>query len=180
MDCPKEHGALAAQALGSITVHTCPECGGTWFERDELRLLKDREAHGDYRWIDIDLWKDPDRFRAREQQRYACPTDGQQLTTVHYGESHVVVDICRKCSGIWLDREEYHRIVDYLEQIVDSQTVGDYLADVKEEFLDIIYKQPEGAGSELKDLWKVVSLLGVRFRVEHKNIDALLDSLPRF
>lgn len=180
MDCPKGHGALASQALGSIQIQACPTCGGTWFERDELRLLKDHEAHGDYRWIDIDLWKDPERFRGRRQQRYACPKDGAAMTTVHYGESEVVVDICRECGGIWLDKEEYQRIVGYLEDIVDSQTVGDYLADIKEEFLDIIFKQPEGVGAELKDLWKVVCLLNMRFRVEHPRIAALLDPLSKF
>ena len=46
---------LASGWLGSVQVQRCPACNGAWYPRDHLRVLKDREAHGDYRWIDVDL-----------------------------------------------------------------------------------------------------------------------------
>jgi len=179
MDCPKGHGRLKSVNVGSIPVDRCAECGGSWYDADGLRLLKDREAHGDYCWIDFDLWKEIDRFRAARQQRYACPRDGESMTTVHYGESAVTVDICSRCKGMWLDESEYKEIVAYLEKMVNTHTVGDYLKDIRDEFLEI-FTEPEDALSELTDLGKVLYLLQLRFVVEHPTFATLLNSLPRY
>ena len=179
MDCPKGHGGLESVAVGSIRVNRCLVCGGTWCALDELRLLKDKEAHGDYRWIDFDLWKDREKFRAARQQRYACPKDGRPMTTVHYGESPVTVDICAECKGSWLDKEEYDEIVAYLEKMVVTHSVGDYLKDVRDEFLEI-FIGPKSPLSEMKDLDRVLYLLQLRFLVEHPRLTVTLNSLPRF
>ena len=179
MDCPKGHGRLESVSLGSIRIDRCTQCAGSWYDRHELRLLKDREAHGDYRWIDFDLWKDTDQFRADKQQRYACPRDGHPMTTVRYGESPVLVDICSECAGVWLDDKEYERIVAYLQEMVDTQSAGDYLKDVRDEFLEI-FVGPEGPLSEMDDLGRVLYLLQLRFLIEHPRLATALNSLPRF
>jgi Zn-finger nucleic acid-binding protein len=179
MDCPKGHGQLESMSLGSIRIDRCTQCGGSWYDRGELRLLKDKEARGDYRWIDSDLWKDQDRFRADKQERYVCPSDGRPMITVRYGDSPVLVDICSQCHGVWLDRDEYDLIVAYLQDIVNTQTAGDYLKDVPEEFIEIL-TGPEGPVSETKDLARVLHLLQLRFVIEHPTLQAFLNSLPRF
>ncbi|KKK93649.1 hypothetical protein LCGC14_2690750, partial [marine sediment metagenome] len=92
MECPKGHGSLNSVSVGSFQIDRCSECRGGWYDVNELRLLKDRESRGDYRWIDFDLWKDMDKFRAAEQERYSCPRDGRPMTTVRYGDSPVLVD----------------------------------------------------------------------------------------
>lgn len=179
MDCPKGHGRLESVSVGSIRIDCCTDCRGSWHDRGELRLLKDKEAHGDYCWIDLDLWKDTDQFRADKQERYVCPRDGHPMTTVRYGESPVLVDICSECQGVWLDRDEYGRIVAYLENMVNTQTTGDYLKDVREEFTEIL-TGPEGPISEMTDLVRVLYLLQLRFTIEHPRLQAFLNSLPRF
>ncbi|HZP26181.1 MAG TPA: zf-TFIIB domain-containing protein, partial [Dehalococcoidia bacterium] len=73
MDCPKGHGRLKSATVESLRVNRCPACEGTWYDLDELRLLKDKEAHGNYNWIDFDLWKDAEKFRADRQRGYRCP-----------------------------------------------------------------------------------------------------------
>lgn len=178
MDCPKGHGQLKSVSVGSIRIDRCAECGGSWYDVYELRLLKDKEAHGDYRWIDFDLWKDTDQFRADKQQRYACPRDGHPMTTVRYGESPVLVDICSECAGVWLDDKEYERIVAYLQEMVDTQSAGDYLKDVRDEFLEI-FVGPESPLSEMKDLGRVLYLLHLRLVIEHPRLAATLNALPR-
>jgi Zn-finger nucleic acid-binding protein len=179
MDCPKGHGRLKRVTFGSIPVDRCAECGGSWYDSDELRLLKDREAHGDYCWIDFDLWKEIGKFRAARQQRYNCPRDGGPLTTVRYGDSSVTVDICSRCKGIWLDKDEYDEIVAYLEETVDSHTVSDYLNDLREEFLEVL-NGPESLASEVRDLSRVLYLLQLRFVIEHSTFGTLINSLPRY
>jgi len=179
MDCPKGHGALETIPIGSIHVDRCASCGGTWYDVGELRLLKDKEASGDYSWIDFDLWKESDKFRADEQERYVCPGGGHPLTSVQYGQSAVVVDICSECEGVWLDADEYERIVAYLGEMVNAQTSADYLKDVRDEFVEI-FRGREGPISELKHLGRVLYLLQLRFVVEHPSLRAFLNSLPRF
>jgi Zn-finger nucleic acid-binding protein len=178
MNCPKGHGGLDRVPVGKIHIDRCPECGGTWYEVGELRLLKDTEAGGDYCWIDFDLWKDIDEFRAARQQRYACPQDTQLLTTVRYGDSPVAVDICERCRGVWLDQDEFAQIVAHLDEMVNTQSVGDYLKDIRDEFLEI-FAGPEDPLSEMRDFGRVLYLLQLRFVIEHPRIDATLSSLPR-
>jgi Zn-finger nucleic acid-binding protein len=179
MDCPRSHGRLEAVSVGSIHIDRCTQCAGSWYDRGELRLLKDKEARGDYRWIDFDLWKDTDRFRADKQQRYVCPRDGHPMTTIRYGQSPVLVDICSECHGVWLDRDEYDLIVTYLADTVNTQTAGDYLKDVRDEFIEIL-TGPEGPISEMNDFARVLYLLQLRLVIERPSLGAFLNSLPRF
>ena len=60
------------------------------------------------------------------------------MTTVHYGESSIAVDICPACKGMWLDKEEYGEIVRYLESVVDSSSTGEYLEDMREELVELL------------------------------------------
>ena len=179
MDCPKCRKPLESVALGGVRVDRCAQCAGTWYDKDELRVLKDRESRGDYCWIDIDLWKDTEKFRARRQQRYSCPRDGLPMTTVHYGESSVAVDICSKCEGIWLDKGEYDEIIRYLEKVVDSSSVGDYARDIRDEFVQLLEARETPWGAA-KDLARILYLLELRFVVEHPDLARVALALPRF
>ncbi len=178
MDCPKGHGPLKQVTVGSVHVDKCDECGGSWYDVDELRLLKDKEAQGDYCWIDFDLWKEMDKLRAARQERYECPEGHGRMTTVRYGDSPVAVDVCSSCKGVWLDAEEYERIVTYLEEMVNTRTVGDYLRDIRDEFVEV-FIGPESPLSELKDLDRVLYLIQLRFGAEHQNLAAIASTLPR-
>ena len=179
VNCPKDHQSLESVNVGGIRIDRCPECEGMWFDKDELRVLKDREAGGAYRWVHVDLWKDIDKFRARKQQRYSCPRDGSPMTTVHYGESEIAVDVCSTCHGIWLDRKEYRRILKYLEKTVDGSSAEDYLKDVRHELVGVFegHESPLGA---MRDVGKILYLLELRFTVEHPTLADLVLTFPRF
>jgi len=179
VECPKSHDSLESVDVGGIRIERCPRCEGLWFDRDELRVLKDREDNGDYEWLHVDLWKDMDKFRARRQQRYACPKDATPLTTVHYGESNVVVDVCSKCQGVWLDKEEYREIIRYLEDTVDSSSAEDYLKDVREELVQVFEGRENPLGA-LQDVGKILYLLQLRFTVEHPTLAKISAAFPRF
>ena len=179
MECPKCHKPLETVAIGGVRVERCTQCGGTWYDKDQLRVLKDKESRGDYSWIDFDLWKDIGKFRARRQQRYSCPRDGLPMTTVHYGDTSIAVDICSECRGIWLDKGEYEEIVRYLEKVVDTSSVGDYVNDMREEFVRLLEAR-EAPWSVLKDLSKILYLLELRFVVNHPGLAGAASSLPKF
>jgi Zn-finger nucleic acid-binding protein len=179
MKCPNCQASLEPASELPVRVDRCPNCGGMWCDKEELRLLKDKEDDGDFRWIDVDLWKDAEKLRAGEQSGLACPADGSALTSVHYGDSGVSVDICAQCEGVWLGKGAYDAIIAYLEHIVDSSTTGDYVDDLKDEFVDVFKPGGEGPGSELRDLGKVLHLLELRFRVEHQNLGGILERISR-
>ncbi len=175
MNCPRCSGTTEQVDIKSVKVNRCTGCGGTWYEAGELRLLKDREQHGDYRWIDLKLWRVREEFRPDTQEGLACPRDSETMTTVLYGGSDVRVDICAVCNGIWLDQGEYRKVLAYLDELVNTQTLSDYLRTLKDEFLEI-FSGPEGSRSELADFTKVLSLLQLRFAVQFPGLAAALRS----
>lgn len=173
MKCPRCSGEARPVSVQSVTVDRCQTCGGTWYEASELRLLKDKAHNEDYRWIDFNLWRERERFRADEQEGLTCPKDASPLLTVRYGDSTIRVDTCGECQGIWLDKGEFARILEYLEEEVSSRSVGDYLEDVKAEFVEI-FRGGQGPLAEIQDLAKVLYLLQLRFIVQHPRIAGLL------
>lgn len=176
MDCPKDRTPLEVVHFHTIPIHRCPKCKGTWYEIDQLRVLKDKEAHGDYCWINLDLWRDTAKFRAASSSRYTCPADSTPLIPVHYGNTIIVADICQTCKGVWLDKGEYARIIKFLADAVDAQSVGDYLGDLRNEFGEIVRGHPLAG---LKGIEKVLYLLELRFFVQHPQLLSGVQSLPR-
>jgi len=178
MPCPRCAAELKATTTRGVRYRRCPSCHGSWLPGDRLNVLKDKARGGDYRWIDIDLWKDRDKFRAGKQEKLVCPKDKQSMTTVRYGDSNVHVDLCEKCAGVWLDAKEFTKIAKYLERIVDSETAAGYVGELRDEFVDI-FTNPKHAASEAGAFFKVLHLLELRFGVEHKNIAETLRSAGR-
>ena len=178
MTCPRCAAQLKSATTRGVRYRRCAECLGSWFPNDKLRVLKDKARGGDYRWIDIDLWKDRDKFRTGRQEKLTCPKDKQTMVTVRYGDSKVRVECCAKCRGVWLDAKEYSAITKYLEQRVNTETVAGYRAELRDEFVDI-FTNPKHAGSEVSAFLKVLHLLELRFGVEHKNIAQILRSAGR-
>ncbi len=176
MKCAIDHSELRKLIVGPVHIDVCGTCGGTWYEVDELRVLKDRESVGDYRWIDVDLWRDPAKFQVSEQRALTCPDCGHELTTLRYGETNVEIDACGRCRGIWLDKNEYKEIIAELENRVNTETLREYLGDLREEFLEV-FAGPESTISELKDLDRVLYLMQLRFGVEHPGLAAILRGL---
>lgn len=173
MQCPMRHGPMEERRVGPVKIDVCPVCGGSWYDVAELRVLKDRESSGDYRWIDVDLWRHPEQFRAPRQRGLTCPRDGNTMITMEYGETDVTIDACSKCRGIWLDKGDYEKIIAELDERVNTESLGEYLNDLREEFLEV-FAGPEGARSELKDLDRVLYLMQLRFAAEHPGIAAIL------
>ena len=178
MQCPRCGSETKRRQIKSVSIQWCPSCGGSWYSADKLRLLKDREHAGDYRWIHIDLWRHADRFRAGRQERLVCPKDETVMTTVRYGDSRIRANICTECQGIWLDKGDYERILRYLEKKVNTETVAALVHDLREEFLEI-FLEPEVAWAELADFTKVLHLLELRFVVQHPTIASALRAATR-
>jgi len=77
---------------------------------------------------------------------------------------------------VWLDKGEYARIIKFLDDAVDAESVGDYLRDLRDEFGEIVRGHPLAG---LKGIEKVLYLLELRFFVQHPQLMSGVQSLPR-
>ena len=91
---------------GKIEVDKCPNCKGIWFDKGELNELEKivEPVLIEFRKIpkDIDqlngLW---------------CPNCTPQKMMdkkIHPRDEEVIIDICSKCEGVWLDPGELEAI----------------------------------------------------------------------
>lgn len=82
-----------------VLVDSCRECEGYWFDREELEKVLDFETMR----MDLEFDPSPDH-----EAVFPCPRcQGEMETMILY---HINVDICRACSGIWLDKGELKEI----------------------------------------------------------------------
>jgi hypothetical protein len=123
----------------------------------------------------LDLWKDIDRFALFDNSATLAPRTPMTAGTTG---SSIAIDVCSTCKGLWLDKEEYQEIVRYLEETADTASVGDYLADVRDEFVAVL-KGKEGPLDFAKDVGKILYLLQLRFGVEHPTFAAAARNLPK-
>ena len=157
-------------------VDYCPKCLGLWFEQDELRQAKD-EKDRDLNWLDIDLWKDKAKLKIGRSPRL-CPKDEVPLYKVQYGDSGIEVDVCNLCRGIWLDRGEFKKIIDYLREQGKEEMLKNYLSNLIKEGVEI-FTGPEGFKEEAADFLTVIKLLDYKFASQHQAISQIILSLPK-
>ena len=173
--CPVCSKDLRPTNIGSIAVDECPQCKGLWFEDKELRLAKDETAD-DLRWMDFEIWKHPERFQV-EPRHLKCPNCKIDLAAIQYGSTKVTVDCCQKCRGIWLDRNEFNRILEALTEELTSKSAAEYLKASLEEAQEL-FTRPESFLSEWRDLKAVLRLLQLRFFVEHPRLTSIIMGIP--
>ena len=188
MNCPKCKIELSEKIkIGDVNIDRCPKCGGLWFEKDELRLAKDKEAP-EARWVDVEikdkgidwfqfkLWKDKSEFKAKEEIEY-CPADQVPLYKINYGNTPIEIDVCGVCHGIWLDKSEFKKIVDYVKNQSDCEVLYNYAKNLASETKEIVIG-PESVRSEAADLIMLVKLLKYKLMVQYPNLIKLLFKLP--
>lgn len=157
-------------------VDYCPRCLGLWFEEDELRQAKD-EKDKDLNWLDIDLWKEKGKFKV-EVGNKICPKCSVPLYEVLYGDSDVKVSVCNMCKGIFLERGEFKRIIDYLKNKEKEEVLYNYFKNLIEEGKEV-FSGPETFKEELKDFFSLLKLLNYKLRVQHPVLSGLISMLPK-
>ena len=105
---------MKQETLYGVSLDVCPNCGGTWFQADELRML---------------LHCPPDALKELEAETVPhveqvkstpsamrCPDDGGVLDNYHYMYSTpVILHTCANCGGFWIGAGEVAKI-DMLHQ----------------------------------------------------------------
>ncbi len=167
MVCPICKIDLEKAILCNVGVDFCFRCLGVWFEEEELRWAKD-EKDKNLKWLDIDLWKDKKKFKISSGIRL-CPVCRLPLYEVYYGDSRIIVDICNICRGIWLDRGEFKRIIEYLQRKGHYEVLNNYLKNLIKEFWEI-FTGPENLREEVLDFLTILKLLCYKFAIQRPTI----------
>ena len=176
MNCPKCEGKLKQKLFNNVSIHECDSCFGMWFDKEELNRAKD-STDEDLRWLDFDIFEQKQNKYFKKESSRVCPRDESKLKTFTYFNSKISIEVCSMCQGIWLDSEEFERIIKYLEDKVVSETSGDYAKELARQFGEML-KDPSHLGSEAKDFIAVLKLAGKRVEAEHPDLTYALSNFP--
>lgn len=173
MKCPRDGKTLDEITVGRFGVDRCEDCGGMWFDRDELEKVKD-ERDENLSWLDFDLWSDEEKLKAGGTF-VDCPRDGSPLYQIRYGTSEVMADVCPKCHGVWLDRDELDKLIADLRERINTETLPEYLNDLEMEFKNMFF---EHSREDARNIAIITKLISYRILAQHPRLTQLISALP--
>ena len=177
MNCPNNHKESMQKVLfHQVEVDYCPECLGIWFDRDELRLAKD-EKDKELNWLDFNVWRDKGQFKISSSSRQ-CPVCRVLFVEVAYDDSHVKIDFCKRCQGIWLDRGEFKQIIVYLKRKSDYEILHSYIKNAAMQLWEV-FAGPTTFREELEDFLMVLKLFNYKFVTQYPFLNTLIEELPK-
>ena len=113
--CPHCLGTLNAVALGGTHVHECPKCEGLWVDVETFNTIcADREKQAAViaqTHAPVAVVAD---FNLADVRYVPCSVCAKLMNRVNFAHaSGVILDIC-KPHGVWCDRDELRRIVEFI------------------------------------------------------------------
>ncbi|MBC8342627.1 MAG: zf-TFIIB domain-containing protein [Bacteroidetes bacterium] len=159
MNCPNCGIGLHTKSIQGIEIEECGKCEGIWFEKDKLRQIKDR-TDSDLNWMDFEIWKHPEKFKSKSK-RSNCPRCEKSMNVLDYDTTKVEIDYCAECKGIWLEKDEFQKIIDALEEEILTMPMGEYVKSTIEEAKELL-TGPESFLSEWKDFSTILRFLQYR------------------
>ncbi|KKU86343.1 MAG: hypothetical protein A2667_00115 [Candidatus Wildermuthbacteria bacterium RIFCSPHIGHO2_01_FULL_47_27] len=166
---------LEKAIFNNVEVDYCPSCLGVWFEEEELRWAKDARDEN-LKWLDMDLWEKEKDFKISRGQKL-CPDCRLPLYEVVYGESQVKVDLCSICRGVWLDKGEFQKIIEYLKERAGAEVMQRFSKNAAKEFSEI-FAGPESLREEMDDFIVLLKVFAYRFYAKHPVIAKIISGLP--
>ncbi len=171
MKCSRCKVDLEASLTGRVRGDECPICGGAWYEDDELRQAKDA-ADIDLNWLDFELWTEWDSLDLRHK-KLPCPSCGDGLVSILYGQTGVEVDCCPTCKGLWLERGRFEAIIEALTKELLNKPIDEYVKASLQEAKEIIVG-PEPLNSEWKDFKTALRFMIYRLLSENPRLSRAL------
>jgi Zn-finger nucleic acid-binding protein len=162
--CPVCGTGLLPREFHDEVVAKCPECGGMWFDSEEL-LRAQQHLDSSIVWPER-LAGYADTLEVKRDRSMVCPRDEVALVSIHYGPSAVVVDVCPNCSGIWFDHGEFEKVARDLQEASVSKTSLEYLKDVAYEIGDL-FTGKKSLSEEIEDIGKTWHLVKNRLAIDH-------------
>jgi len=158
--CPSCGAKLNLYNIFSIEIEACPKCKGIFLDRDELRSLKDESTKGSWqtlRWMDDEV-EAIEKAKAIPSKR-ACPKcSNANFISTCFGDSKIILDWCPNCHGVWLDRQEFQEVLQYMTDKLNTLTSDEMKSRIYEEIKEI-WNGPENKLSEILDAKAAISAL---------------------
>jgi len=106
---------LQTTMLGDVNLHECPKCEGLWLDVETFdTICADREKQAAVVGSDPLPTVNPQDFDLSAVRYVGCCVCHKLMNRMNFArQSGVIVDIC-KPHGIWFDREELRRIVEFI------------------------------------------------------------------
>ncbi|GAH99064.1 unnamed protein product, partial [marine sediment metagenome] len=82
------------------------------------------------------------------------------------------------CHGVWLDRAEFKKIIDWLKKRADYEILNNYAKNLFRE-LSEIFTGPETLREEILDFLTILKLLRYKFATQHPAISKIILQLPK-
>ena len=122
--CPVCHGNMK-RIYGSndkdlaVDIDTCPNCGGFWFDNQELFLISSEAA----KKYDAEISQSmiPESATGATEDRI-CPNCQMPLVLLKDPDLSKIlqIDICPKCLGLWLDHGEFLRYKEFQKEKIEK------------------------------------------------------------
>ena len=138
-----------------------------WLEDRELKQVKD-ETDADLNWMDFDIWKHTDRFKAGSTF-FDCPKCASPMVVLDYDDTKVEIHYCSSCRGIWLEKGELNKIIHALEEEILTKSMDDYLHETIEQAKELITGR-DSFLSEWKDFSTILRFVQYRILSLHPKI----------
>ena len=114
--CPRCRVPLAAIVLGATKALECAHCSGLWIDTATFNeICADREKQTAVIAEDAQALQPNLPYPSLDSIHYVpCPVCAKLMNRVNFAHvSGVILDIC-KADGVWFDREELRRIVEFI------------------------------------------------------------------
>lgn len=112
LKCPKcSAQVMSLDNIDGVQIHSCEKCKGIWLNKGELNIVV-HPIEGDLEYCSTDNLKE-DMI-----SDYACPQCEELMSKVNFiSYSDIILDYCRKCKGIWLNKGELDAINAEIDQL---------------------------------------------------------------
>ncbi|HEX9795056.1 MAG TPA: zf-TFIIB domain-containing protein [Planctomycetota bacterium] len=112
-DCPRCRHALRRRVVDGHPLVECGACGGLWLNHKVFEALCNEAENDESPWDghhEDDGQPHPDHAPGYLD----CPDCGDLMNPRNFGgSSQIIVDFCQ-AHGVWLDRDDLHRVLDWL------------------------------------------------------------------
>ncbi len=103
MKCAKCPGSLVPENAGGVEIERCGDCGGIFLDPGELRKIT---TDGNLQTVKESI----PSGSPEDDPRATCPRCGRLMIRTPREPAEMNLDICPKCTGLWLDEGEVGRI----------------------------------------------------------------------
>jgi Zn-finger nucleic acid-binding protein len=116
LDCPDCKTPMTHILLRHMPLQECQKCFGLWVDtRSFERICADRERSADPLTGALGDKRRPPKMVPQSVRYRPCPQCGQLMNRFNFGRtSGIVIDKCA-AHGIWFDRDELRRIIDFVQ-----------------------------------------------------------------